>query len=158
MPKARPIYYAKKLARLKAKAVSKQVNEGIVIGADTVVCLGDRILGKPKDAADASDMLRLLDGKVHTVITSICVINKHSGATVTKAVRTKVKFRKLDDRLISWYVGTGEPLDKAGSYGIQGKGAVLVEWIRGDYSNVVGLPLSTLSATLDALGAFADLK
>jgi septum formation protein len=155
---ARPASYAKKLAKSKARAVSKQVDEGIIIGADTVVCLGDRIFGKPKDAEDAANTLKLLEGKVHRVVTGICVIDKRSETAVTKAVTTQVKFRKLDARLIDWYVRTGEPLDKAGSYGIQGRGAVLIEWIRGSYSNVVGLPLETLSVILEGMKAFADCK
>lgn len=156
VPKTRPVSYVKKLAKFKARAVAKQVSEGIVIGADTVVCMDDQIIGKPKDAKEAADTLKLLEGKVHTVISGICVINKYSGKTVTKAVKTKVKFRKLDDKMIDWYVKTGEPLDKAGSYGVQGKGAILVEWIKGDYSNVVGLPITTLAAILEGMGAFAN--
>lgn len=152
MPKARPASYVRKLAKLKARAVSKRVAEGIIIGADTVVCLGDKIFGKPSDAWDAINTLKLLDDKVHRVITGLCVINKYSKTTVTKSVTTKVKFRKLDDRLIERYVRTGEPLDKAGSYAIQGKGAILIEWIKGDYSNVVGLPLATLSGILEKMG------
>jgi septum formation protein len=152
VPVARPVSYAKRLAKLKARAVSKLVSEGIIIGADTVVCLGDRIFGKPKDAAEAIGTLKLLGGKEHEVITGICVINKYSKTTVTKAVTTKVKFRELDDKLIEWYVRTGEPMDKAGCYGIQGKGAVLVERIKGDYSNVVGLPIATLSEILEGMG------
>jgi septum formation protein len=152
VPVARPASYAKRLARLKAREVSKQVSEGIIIGADTVVCLGDRIFGKPKDTDDATNTLRLLGGKVHRVITGICVMNKYSKTAVTKAVTTKVKFRELEDKLIDWYVHTGEPMDKSGCYGIQGKGAVLVEWIKGDYSNVVGLPIATLSEILEGMG------
>ena len=150
---ANPKSYVKKLAKLKSRAVAKKMDEGIIIGADTVVCVGKKIFGKPKDKEDAVRMLKELDGKVHEVISGLCIINKYSGEVVTKAVTTKVKFRTLNDELINWYVGTGEPLDKAGGYGIQGKGAILVEWIKGDYFNVVGLPLATLSMVLEKMGA-----
>ncbi len=156
VPKTRPVSYVKKLAGLKAEAVAKRVDEGIIIGADTIVCIDGKIFGKPRDAKDAIEMLRILDGRVHKVISGICVIDTYSNTTVTKAVTTRVKFRKLDDRLIRWYIGTGEPLDKAGGYGIQGKGAALIEWIRGDYSNVVGLPIMALAMILEGMGAFAN--
>lgn len=156
VPLTSPVSYVKKLAALKAKSVAKRIDEGIVIGADTVVCIDGRIFGKPHDAEDAINTLRLLDGKVHKVISGICVIDKRSKTTVTKAVTTRVKFRKLDEKLIKWYVETGEPMDKSGSYGIQGKGAALIEWIRGDYSNVVGLPIMTLATILEKMDAFAN--
>jgi septum formation protein len=151
VPKTRPAIYVKTLAKLKAKAVAKQVDGGIVIGADTIVCMDGQIIGKPKDRNDAAETLKRFDGKVHEVVTGICVINKDSGETITTAVRTKVKFRRLDDRLIEWYLSTDEALDKAGSYAIQGRGAVLIEWIRGEYSNVVGLPLTKLVTTLEKM-------
>jgi septum formation protein len=156
VPRTRPTSYVKRLAKLKAKAVAKQIDEGIVIGADTVVCIDDRILDKPQDTNDAINTLRLLDGRVHRVISGICVINKYSGTTFTKSITTKVKFKKLDNKLIEWYIGTGESFDKAGSYAIQGKGAVLIEWIRGDYSNVVGMPVAALTLILKNMGAFAN--
>ncbi len=151
VPKAKPASYVKKLAKLKAKAVAKGLGEGIVIGADTIVYLDGKIIGKPKDSQDASLTLSELSGKVHKVITGICIINKYTGKTATKSVATKVKFRDLDQNVINWYVGTGEPLGKAGSYGIQSKGAILVEWVKGDYPNVVGLPLTTLAMMLERM-------
>ncbi len=147
-----PAKYVKKLARLKAKTVSTRIGEGVVIGVDTIVCLDGRIIGKPKDKEDAASTLKALSGKVHNVVSGICVINKYSGKTAVKSVTTKVKFRELSDGMIKWYVGTGEPLGKAGSYGIQGMGAILVEWVKGDYFNVVGLPLVTLATMLEEMG------
>jgi septum formation protein len=143
----------KKLAKLKAKAIAKQVDDGIIIGADTMVYIDGLIIGKPKDKQNAAQTLRLLDGKWHTVVSGICVINKYTKKTVAKAVSTKVKFRKLDEKIINWYVNTEEPLGKAGSYAIQGKGAILVESIKGDYYNIVGLPIVTLASILEEMDA-----
>ena len=147
--KASPPVYVKKLARLKAGAVAKIRNDCIIIGADTMVVIDGQMVGKPKDNEDALATLKALNGRVHKVVTGICVINKYSGKTATRSVTTRVKFRNLCDSAINWYVETGEPLGKAGSYGIQDKGALLVEWVRGDFYNVVGLPLVTLSSMLE---------
>lgn len=113
-----------------------------VIAADTIVVLGEIILGKPADAADAKRMLQLLSGKAHEVKTAVAVLYKDT--TVLRVVSTVVYFRTLTEQEIGWYVETGEPLDKAGAYGIQGKGAVLVDKIEGSYDNVVGLPLAAV--------------
>ncbi|ASJ07507.1 Maf-like protein [Thermococcus pacificus] len=133
-----PREYALELARRKARDVYSRVG-GTVIGADTVVSINGQILGKPKDEGHAFRMLRLLSGRVHQVTTGYCII--HGGKEHCGAVVTDVKFRELDDEVIRAYVATGEPMDKAGAYGIQGKGGLFVEWIRGDYYNVVGFPL-----------------
>lgn len=146
-----PKAYVKKLAQLKAKSVAKKIQDGVVIGADTMICIGSKIIGKPRDREDAAATLRELSGRVHEVVSGVCVIDKSSGRAVTKASVTRVKFRDLNDGLINWYVGTGEPLGKAGSYGIQERGALLVEWVRGDYSNVVGLPITTLVDILEQM-------
>lgn len=151
--KTRPTAYVRKLAMLKAKAVAKGRKECVVIAADTVVVIGGQVFGKPKSREEAFAMLRFLSGRVHQVVTGVCVINKYSAKTATKTVTTRVKFKDLSNDLIRWYVGTGEPMGKAGSYAIQDKGALLVEWIRGDYYNVVGLPLVTLSSMLESTGA-----
>ena len=151
--KTNPRAYTKKLAWEKAKAVSRQFNEGIIIGVDTVVYIDQRIIGKPKDVEDAILTLKALSGRTHKVVTGLCVINKDSGKVVKKAVVTAVKFRTLNDKLINRYVQTGEPLGKAGSYEIHGKGAMLAEWIKGDYYNVVGLPLTTLVKILEKMNA-----
>ncbi|WP_258083969.1 Maf-like protein [Thermococcus thermotolerans] len=133
-----PTEYALELARRKAWEVYNRVG-GTVIGADTVVSVDGKILGKPKDEEDAFRMLRLLSGRVHRVTTGYCII--HKGTEIAGVVITEVKFRELDDEMIWAYVRTGEPMDKAGAYGIQGKAGLFVEWIRGDYYNVVGFPL-----------------
>jgi septum formation protein len=129
------------LARLKAREVHSRVG-GTVIGADTVVSVDGRILGKPGDEREASEMLKLLSGRVHRVTTGYCIIC--NGAEITGSVTTEVKFRELDDELIRAYIRTGEPMDKAGAYGIQGKAGLFVEWIRGDYYNVVGFPMEII--------------
>ena len=127
----------------KGKAAANVLGTAVpVIAADTIVVLGKNILGKPTDDADAKRMLRELSGKVHEVKTAVAVLYKEK--TVLKVITTKVFFRTLTEEEIDWYVQTGEPLDKAGAYGIQGKGAVLVERIEGGYDNVVGLPLTAV--------------
>ncbi|MGN1202566.1 MAG: Maf family protein, partial [Eubacterium sp.] len=123
-------------------------NNGIdtIIGADTVVAVGGKILGKPKDRNDAFEMLKMLSGKYHSVFTGVTVIKPE--CTDTFSVETRVKFFDLTDKEINSYIDTGEPFDKAGGYGIQGKGSLLVEKIDGDYFNVVGLPISKLNKYL----------
>ena len=121
-----------------------------VIAADTIVVLGDNILGKPADVADAFRMLRELSGRAHEVKTATAVF--YQDKTLLQVITTKVKFRKLSEKETDWYVKTGEPLDKAGAYGIQGKGAVLVEKIEGSYDNVVGLPLAEVYEMFLKLG------
>ena len=133
-----PAEHALELARRKAREIYSRVG-GTVIGADTVVSIDDHILGKPRDEEEAFRMLRLLSGRVHRVTTGYCIV--HEGEEITGAVTTEVKFRELDDDIIWAYIATGEPMDKAGAYGIQGKAGLFVEWIRGDYYNVVGFPL-----------------
>lgn len=153
-----PEDYVKDIASLKARSVSKKARKGIIIGADTAVVIGGRILGKPKDERDAFRMLRILSGKTHTVMTGVCVINKYTRDKKSISVSTKVRFRRLSNRMIKWYINTGEPMGKAGSYAIQGKGAVLVERIDGDYCNVVGLPLTALATILERMDALHYAK
>ncbi len=136
-------------AEKKALAVAEKCRDALVIGADTIVVLDGRILGKPKDEADAADMLRFLSGKEHKVITGVCLTD---GVKTKKFAQvSKVRFYDLTDEEIAAYVATKEPMDKAGSYGIQGKGCVLVESIEGDYFNIVGLPVA---ATVRAIKDF----
>lgn len=130
----------------KIKAMPLKNDTDTIIGADTVVAVDGKILGKPADHEDAYNMLKMLSGKWHSVFTGITVIKPEK--TITVSVETKVKFFELDDDEIFKYINTGECDDKAGAYGIQGKGALLVEKIDGDYFNVVGLPVSTLSKLL----------
>lgn len=134
----------------KARQISWQNRDSLVIGADTIVVVDDEILGKPVDETDAARMLRLLSGRSHEVYSGICIISEEMERQA--AERTEVVFRELSDETISKYVATGEPKDKAGAYGIQGKGAVLVKCISGCYSNVVGLPLYKLSVLLKDSG------
>lgn len=147
--------YVERLARGKAAAGVAAVREAglpmrLVLAADTTVALDDRILGKPVDAADACDMLASLSGRTHEVLTGVAVSD---GERVEVAVSTStVRMRTLDAREIAAYVATGEPMDKAGSYGAQGVGAVLIEEVRGSFSGIVGLPLAE---TVALLGRFA---
>lgn len=128
----------------------------IYLGADTVVVLDRAILGKPEDAGDAARMLRLLSGRVHEVWTGLFVYDPRAGRGVGDAVRSIVKFARLDPEEIGRYVAGGEPLDKAGAYAVQGGGALFVEAIEGSYANVVGLPLSHLKRLLDLLAEKAE--
>lgn len=144
--------YVQELALLKAGAAAGMVGykrNTLVIAADTVVFKDQKILGKPQDETQAKAMLRTLSGAEHAVYTGICVLRASDGFSVCKAVRTAVRFKKLTDDKISRYIRTGEPMDKAGAYGIQGYGATLVEGIEGDYFNVVGLPLAALAELLE---------
>lgn len=127
----------------KIKAEPFRSSNDIVIGSDTVVAVDGRILGKPCDDKDAFEMLSLLSGREHSVFTGVTIIS--GDKTETFSVETRVKFFELTDAEINEYISTGEPSDKAGAYGIQGKGSLLIEKIDGDYFNVVGLPISELN-------------
>ena len=148
-----PAEYVKQCALNKAKAVAAQVNPtDIVIGADTVVALADTIFGKPRDAIEAAQMLRRLSGRTHSVWSGLAVLSSQD--CFITAVETRVTLVELSNRQIERYTASGEPLDKAGAYAIQGLGAVFVERIEGCYYNVVGLPLQVLArklATLEVL-------
>ncbi len=143
-----PAPHAERLAREKVAALHRP--DAAVVGADTIVVLDGTILGKPADAAEARATLRRLAGREHEVFTAVAVA--HGGRTASGVVRTAVRFRELDDATIAAYVATGEPMDKAGAYGIQGYGAVLVEWIEGDYFTVMGLGLGLLVDLLERVG------
>ena len=131
------------LARLKAGDISAGFPYDTVIGADTSVIIGEKILGKPKDEAEAKEMLYMLSGKTHKVITGYAVCKNRKCRSFSSV--TDVEFYRLSNREIDDYILTGEPFDKAGAYGIQGKGALLVKKISGDYFNVVGLPVAELA-------------
>ncbi|RME48653.1 MAG: septum formation inhibitor Maf [Deltaproteobacteria bacterium] len=148
-----PAAFAARMARQKAQAVARVHPDAVVIGADTVVVLEGRILGKPVDAADAVRMLKALRGQEHKVMTGFSVIVREAGIERNRVITSTVFVRRLTDREIEGYVATGEPLDKAGAYAIQGIGAFLVEGIVGSYTNIVGLPLSELLDELEAIGA-----
>lgn len=128
----------------KARVVSQNFSEAIIISADTVVVLDGKILGKPKDKESAINILKKLRGKTHQVFTGVVVWEMPENRYFTKVVKSLVKMRDYSIEEIINYVETGEPLDKAGAYGIQGKGALLIEKIEGDYYNIVGLPLASL--------------
>ncbi len=150
LPGESPEKYAERVALDKASSVAARTDSGIIIAADTIVVLDDAILGKPADAQDAERMLSLLSGKAHCVLTGLAVMDAGTGRELTGASLTRVWFRTLSPREIDSYVATGEPLDKAGAYGIQERGALFVERIDGCYFNVVGLPLTLLGELLRA--------
>ena len=147
-----PHALAKKLSRGKAETVAKKHKNAIIIAADTIVVLGQEILGKPRSPKNAKEMLKKLSGKTNLVITGFTVINTKTNKIISKSTETKVHMKKLSPRIINAYVKSKEPLDKAGSYAIQGLGSILINKIEGDYSNVIGLPLSPLVETLKKFG------
>ena len=140
------------LSRKKAEEVVRKLSVGWVLGADTVVVLDERILGKPADGSAAVDMLRSLSGREHRVLTGLTLIEAGRGRTLSRYEETRVWLRSLSDEDIEGYVATGEPLGKAGGYAIQGLGATLIERISGCYYNVVGLPLVCLVTMLREVG------
>jgi septum formation protein len=145
---------AQRLAAAKAAAVAERLSgPALVLAADTVVVIDGVLLGKPADGAEAETMLRALSGRGHEVVTAFALRGVDpAGPSILQAVRTQVRFRVLHEAEIRGYVATGEPLDKAGAYGIQGRGAGLVLGISGSYSNVVGLPLAEVIEALAVLG------
>ncbi len=150
-PSLPPSRLVEELSLQKAREVSGAADsEDIVIAADTIVSVDDRVLGKPRSREEAADMLSALSGRMHTVYTGVTVCR--DGAFLTRHAATSVRFRPLSAEEISAYVATGEPMDKAGAYGIQGCGALLVEAIQGDYFNVVGLPVCRLGQMLTQFG------
>jgi septum formation protein len=133
--------HVRRLAREKADAGLALRPDDVVLGADTIVLVGSQILGKPKDDQDAIRMLRILSGREHEVLTGLALVSKRH-APVVEVARTKVWFNPLTEREIADYVAHGEPLDKAGAYGIQGRGSRFIDRIQGSYPNVVGLPVA----------------
>ncbi len=151
-PDEAPSDYITRIARAKVIAVARKCEAGLVIGADTVVVLDGRLLGKPADEAGAENMLRQLSGRWHAVMTGVALYDVATRQEVADFDKTLVKFAPLTDREIEWYVKTGEPMDKAGAYGIQGLGGLFVEEIAGNYYNVVGLPLPLVYRLARRLG------
>lgn len=154
-----PAAHAERLAREKATKVARAHRDSVVIAADTIVVLDGDVLGKPVDAEDAKAALRRLSGRTHTVLTAIAVARGDHLRSGVESV--EVTFRPLDDATIAAYVATGEPIDKAGSYGIQGYGATIVERIHGDYFAVMGLAIGRMVQLLREVGAsyeFGALK
>ena len=136
-----PDVYVRQLAESKARDISEQYPASWVIGADTIVFIDDTILGKPASKSEARTMLKSLSGKTHQVLTGYCVCCQGSDRFFSDAVKTDVRFKKLTEKEIDWYINSGEPFGKAGAYAIQGIGAFLVKRIDGSYTNVVGLPI-----------------
>ena len=152
-PEEDPIAYVTRLAREKAQAVFDAGGnaEAVVLGADTTVTLDNNMLGKPEDAADAARMLRLLSGRTHRVITGVAVVTTRRVEVAAEV--TGVSFLTLSDEEIAAYVATGEPMDKAGAYGIQGRAARWIPRVEGCYFNVVGLPLALVTTMLEVVQA-----
>ena len=149
-PREAPRRHAERLARDKASAVAMRDPDLITIGADTIVVINRKVLGKPVDMEDAARMLAMLSGREHTVITAVAVSR---GRKLRSAIEeVKVKFRRLREEEIEAYIATGEPMDKAGAYGIQGYGATIVERVEGDYFAVMGLPLVRLIGLMRDVG------
>ncbi|EPY2273825.1 Maf-like protein [Clostridium sporogenes] len=147
--------YVMNLAEGKARSVSKKImdqDNNLIIGCDTIVAFNNRILGKPKDKKDAFEMLQALSGNEHEVYSGLAILDVKSNKIIKDFVCTKVKFSKLSSVQIEKYIDTGDPMDKAGAYGIQGKAGVFVENINGCYYNVVGLPLNKLNSMLMEMG------
>lgn len=145
-----PVPHAERLARTKASVVAELERDALVIGSDTIVVIDDEILGKPQDPEHATAMLRKLSGRTHTVVTAVAVA--HGSRLVSAVEQVVVTFRPLSDEAIADYITTGEPMDKAGAYGIQGYGATIVERIDGDFFSVMGLPLGKLVILCAELG------
>jgi septum formation protein len=147
-----PLGHAERLARAKAETIAAP--DAVTIGSDTIVVIDGDVLGKPRDENDAARMLRRLSGRSHTVITGVAA--RWRGRTLSGAEQVGVTFRTLSDRDIRAYIATGEPMDKAGAYGIQGYGATIVERVDGDYFAVMGLALNRLVRLLEDLGLVYD--
>jgi len=150
-----PAAYAARMARLKAVAVAALHPDAVVLGADSIVAVGEVILGKPQDAAEARRMLTLLSGRTHQVITGCAIFAPAVGPEVF-TVSTDVTMATLSEAAIAAYVATGEPMDKAGAYAIQGKAAAFVTGICGSYTNVVGLPLAEVVDILRCYGVIVQ--
>jgi septum formation protein len=140
------------VATAKAEEVAGRIGRGLIVGADTIVVCDGVAFGKPRDAAESQDMLLRLAGRTHQVITAVAVVDAETGHVEAATAVTTVRMRAFDAAEAAAYIVTGEPLDKAGAYAIQGRGALLVESIEGEYSTVVGLPLPTLAMLLRRFG------
>ena len=150
-----PKYFVLRISFEKANKVGNLFSDKWVIGADTVVVIKNKILGKPKNERDAFNMLKYLSGKWHKVITGYCVLNASKNVIYRDAVETRVYLRDLTEDEIARYIKTSEPFDKAGSYAVQGKGGYMVKEIKGSYANVVGLPICEVAEALLSLGVLS---
>lgn len=139
------------LSERKARAAAESLSEGIVLAADTLVAMNGEALGKPTDEADARRMLNLLNGSAHEVLTGVCALDAATTRMTKLVACTKVRFKRLSERDIEDYIASGEPMDKAGAYGIQGLAGAFVDSIEGSYTNVMGLPVEAIGGMLDRL-------
>jgi nucleoside triphosphate pyrophosphatase len=153
-PGVDPHELAKSLSREKARLVARNHRDALVIAADTFILLDGMVLGKPASETEARELLEEMNGRQHSVITGFTVMEAMSNKVISESVETEVYIRKMTLQEIDSYVKTGEPLDKAGAYAIQGLGSVIVERIEGDYFNVIGLPLSALAESLKEFGVY----
>jgi len=155
-PGEEPSAHARRLAEVKGRAIARALERGgplrVVLAADTVVVSSGESLGKPRDEHEARGMLRRLSGGVHDVMTAMWVERTDDGRTASCVESSRVRFRSLPESVIAAYVATGEPMDKAGAYAIQGRGALLVESVEGSWTNVVGLPIERVPTLLSAIG------
>jgi septum formation protein len=149
-PNLSPSQLVESLAEQKASDVLTYKPNDVILGADTIVVYGNKRLGKPQNEQEAAETLRMLSGQTHDVYTGVCIMDQEKKRLFS--VKTSVTFYPLSEETIRWYIKSGEPFDKAGSYGIQGSGSLLVEKINGDYFSVVGLPLSKVARTLSDFG------
>jgi septum formation protein len=147
-----PEEYVARLSREKANAIAGQHPSSWIIAADTTVLMGDELLEKPADAKDAERMLAAIEGKTHIVYSGVTLLNRERGHHDTRVAESEVRMLPLGARDIAWYVDTGEPLDKAGAYAIQGIGAMFIDSVHGSFTNVVGLPLALLFQMLRKAG------
>lgn len=152
-----PEQKAEQLAFMKAMNVAEKMDKGLVVGADTIVVCGGEVFGKPVDRADAQRMLEMLNGREHLVITGIAVLDAAAGTARIDHEVTRVRFAQISGSEIEAYIDSKEPFDKAGSYAVQGKGALMVEGISGCYTNVVGLPLRKLYCMLKEFGVLLQV-
>ena len=148
-----PDVYVMRVAEAKARTIAARFPDRVVLGADTTVVLDEHILGKPRDEEDARRMLRILSGRVHEVLSGVCVCGPaKSGRHDVRLARTRVEFAPLSEDELAWYASSGEPMDKAGAYAIQGLASRFVTRIDGSYSNVVGLPIALVYDMLSGVG------
>lgn len=148
-----PGKHALRLSEIKAETIAVFRPESWVLGADTIVVIDEEILGKPTDSSEAGVMLRKLSDRLHEVFTGFTIINKKRKIKVGEAVRSQVRFKKLSEEEIRWYIETPEPYDKAGGYAVQGLGAFFIREIHGSYTNVMGLPLCEVAEATQKIGA-----
>ena len=151
-PGLKPHELARFLSCKKARHVARRHREALIIAADTIVVLRGRLFGKPRNEEEAKEMLRALSGKAHSVITGFTIIDTAIKKEISRSAESKVFFKRLSADEIEAYIRSGEPLDKAGAYGVQGLGAVIVKRIEGDFFNVMGLPLNALTESLKKFG------